>query len=75
VRFLSIVVRTLSHLNPKTLGKWKKWTHVHDVPMGLNQSRSTNLTLEEEVLIVTFRQHTLLPLDDFLYQVAEKLDY
>jgi hypothetical protein len=75
VRFLSIVVRTFSHLNPKTLGKWKKWTHGHDVPMGLNQSRSTNLTLEEEVLIVTFRQHTLLPLDDFLYQVAEKLDY
>ena len=55
------------HLNPKARGKWKKWTHVHDAPMGLNQPRSTILTLEEEALIVTFRQHTLLPLDDFLY--------
>jgi integrase-like protein len=55
------------HLNPKTIAKWKKRTHVHDAPMGPKQPRSTVLTLEEEALIVTFRKHTLLPLDDCLY--------
>jgi hypothetical protein len=55
------------HLNPKTIAKWKKRTHGHDAPMGPKQPRSTVLTLEEAALIVTFRKHTLLPLDDCLY--------
>jgi hypothetical protein len=55
------------HLNPKTVGKWRKRTHVHDAPMGPKQPRSTTLTLEQEALIVVFRRHTLLPLDDCLY--------
>jgi hypothetical protein len=54
------------HLNPKTVAKWKKRTHVHDTPMGPKQPNSTILTLEEEALMVAFRQHTLLPLDDCL---------
>jgi hypothetical protein len=32
--------------------------------MGPKQPRSTVLSKEEEALIVTFRKHTLLPLDD-----------
>jgi hypothetical protein len=55
------------HLNPKTVAKWKKRAHVHDAPMGPKPLRSTVLTLEEEALIVLFRQHTLLALDDCLY--------
>ena len=35
--------------------------------MGPKQPRSTVLTPEEEAIIVAFRQHTLLPLDDCLY--------
>jgi hypothetical protein len=35
--------------------------------MGPKQFHSTVLTLEEEALIVAFRRHTLLPLDDCLY--------
>jgi transposase-like protein len=35
--------------------------------MGPKEPRSTVLTKEEEALIVAFRKHTLLPLDDCLY--------
>jgi hypothetical protein len=45
---------------------WKKRPHVHDAPMGPKPLRSTILTLEEAALIVAFRKHTLLPLDDCL---------
>ncbi len=53
-------------LNPKTVAKWKERPYVHDAPMGPKQPHSTVLTKEEEALIVTFRRHTLLPLDDCL---------
>jgi hypothetical protein len=39
---------------------------VQDAPMGPKQPSSTVLNREEEALIVAFRQHTLLPLDDCL---------
>jgi hypothetical protein len=35
--------------------------------MGPKAPRSTVLTADEETLIVAFRRHTLLPLDDCLY--------
>ena len=54
-------------LNPKTVAKWKRRSHVHDAPMGPKPCHSTVLTLEEEALVVAFRRHTLLPLDDCLY--------
>ena len=31
------------------------------------EPKSTSLSLEDEAIIVAFRQHTLLPLDDCLY--------
>jgi hypothetical protein len=34
--------------------------------MGPKQPRSTGLSTEAEALIVAFRRHTLLPLDDCL---------
>jgi transposase-like protein len=53
-------------LDPKTVAKWKKRSHVHDAPMGPKPCHSTVLTLEEDALMVTFRRHTRLPLDDCL---------
>jgi transposase len=54
-------------INPKTVAKWKKRTSVGDVPTGPKNPTSTVLTIEEEAVIVAFRQYTLLPLDDCLY--------
>jgi transposase-like protein len=54
-------------INPKIVQKWKKRSDVEDGPMGPKNPRSTVLSLEEEAACVTFRQHTLLPLDDCLY--------
>jgi transposase InsO family protein len=41
--------------------------------MGPKEPRSTVLTKEEEALIVAFRKHTLLPLDDCLYALQATL--
>ena len=38
-----------------------------DHPTGPKDAKSTTLTIEEEAIIVAFRKHTLLPLDDCLY--------
>lgn len=54
-------------LNQKTVAKWRKRAFVNDAPMGPTVPRSTVLSSEEEEIIVTFRQHTLLPLDGCLY--------
>jgi hypothetical protein len=42
-------------------------TCVADLPTGPKKPRSTVLSVEEEAIIVAFRRHTLLPLDDCLY--------
>ena len=54
-------------INPKTVAKWRKRQSVSDLPTGPRQPRSSVLSLEEEAIIVAFRRHTLLPLDDCLY--------
>jgi len=54
-------------INPKTVAKWKKRSFIRDLPTGPKEPRSTILTVEEEAIIVAFRRHTLLPLDDCLY--------
>jgi transposase InsO family protein len=54
-------------INQKTVAKWKRRTSVADVPTGPKTPSSTVLTIEEEAVIVAFRRHTLLPLDDCLY--------
>jgi hypothetical protein len=52
-------------ITPKTVAKWKKRSS--DLPTGPKTPSSTVLTVEEEAVIVAFRQHTRLPLDDCLY--------
>jgi hypothetical protein len=60
-------------INPKTVAKWKKRTHVDDARMGPKQPRSTVLTPEQEAACVAFRRHTLLPLDDCLYALQSSI--
>src|SRR3978361_1584357 len=54
-------------INPKTVAKWKKRTSTTDHRTGPTQPRPTVLSVEDEAVIVAFRRHTLLPLDDCLY--------
>src|SRR3954449_11256776 len=62
-------------INPKTVAKWKKRTSAADRPTGPKAPRSTGLTLEEEAVIVAFRRHTLLPLDDCLYALQPTIPH
>ena len=54
-------------INPKTVAKWRRRSSVCDARMGPREPHSTVLSKEAEALIVAFRKHTLLPLDDCLY--------
>lgn len=54
-------------INPKTVAKWKKRESTADRRTGPTVPRSTVLTVEQEAIIVAFRKHTRLPLDDCLY--------
>jgi hypothetical protein len=54
-------------INPKTVAKWKKRGSVTDLPTGPREPKSTVLSIEEEAIVIAFRRHTLLPLDDCLY--------
>ena len=54
-------------ISPTTVQKWRKRASVSDAPMGPKAIHSTVLTPDEEAMIVAFRRHTLLPLDDCLY--------
>jgi transposase InsO family protein len=54
-------------INQKTVRKWRNRSSVADLPTGPKKPRSTVLSVEEEAIVVAFRRHTLLPLDDCLY--------
>ena len=62
-------------INQKTVAKWKKRTSVADVPTGPKDPKSTVLSIEEEAIIVAFRKHTLLPLDDCLYALQATIPH
>lgn len=62
-------------INQKTVAKWKKRTSVTDVPTGPTVPQSTVLTAEEEAVIVAFRRHTLLALDDCLYALQPSIPH
>jgi transposase-like protein len=71
-------LRTLTKrygINPKTVAKWKKRPSVSDLPTGPKEAKSTVLTVEEEAIIVAFRRHTLLPLDDCLYALQATIPH
>ena len=56
-----------SGVSAKTIAKWKARSSVSDLPTGPREPRSTVLSVEDEAVVVAFRRHTLLPLDDCLY--------
>lgn len=63
-------LRTLARrhgVNQKTVAKWRSRNSVTDLPTGPRQPMSTVLSAEQEAIVVAFRRHTLLPLDDCLY--------
>jgi transposase-like protein len=62
-------------INQKTVAKWKKRSSVADLPTGPREAKSTVLSLEDEAIIVAFRRHTLLPLDDCLYALQPTIPY
>jgi transposase InsO family protein len=71
-------LRTLSKrygIDPKTVAKWKRRTSVADQRTGPKEPRSTVLSLEEEAIVVAFRRHTLLPLDDCLYALQATIPH
>src|SRR5919199_2625692 len=62
-------------VNQKTVAKWKKRTAVADRPTGPTEPRSTVLFPEDEAIVVAFRRHTLLPLDDCLYALQPTIPH
>jgi transposase InsO family protein len=62
-------------INQKTVAKWKKRSSPTDLPTGPKQPKSTVLKIEEEAMIVAFRRHTLLPLDDCLYSLQATIPH
>ena len=71
-------LRTLARrhgINPKTVAKWRKRCSVADLRTGPKHPRSTVLTVEQEAIIVAFRRHTLLPLDDCLYALQATIPH
>ena len=63
-------LRTLSRrhgINPKTVAKWRKRSSTSDHRTGPTVPKSTVLSIEQEAVIIAFRKHTLLALDDCLY--------
>ena len=62
-------------INQKTVAKWRKRTSVADLPTGPKDAKSTVLTRGDEAIIVAFRRHTLLPLDDCLYSLQPTMPH
>jgi transposase InsO family protein len=62
-------------INQKTVAKWKRRTSVADIRTGPKEPKSTVLTIEEEAVVVAFRKHTLLPLDDCLYSLQATIPH
>lgn len=62
-------------INPKTVAKWKKRDSTDDLPPGPRPGRHRRLTADEEEMIVRFREHTLLPLDDCHYALQARIPH
>jgi transposase InsO family protein len=62
-------------ISPTTAQKWRKRATTADAKMGPKTPGSTVLTPEEEAMVVAFRRHTLLPLDDCLYALQPSIPH
>lgn len=71
-------LRTLAKHNgikQKTVAKWKKRSDVLNRPTRPRSVSSPVLSVEDEVVIVAFRRHTLLPVDDCLYALQATIPH
>lgn len=72
----SLIALSKRHgVNPKTVAKWRRRTSVSDLPTGPKDAKSTTLSIQEEAIVVAFRRHTLLPLDDCLYALQATIPH
>ena len=62
-------------INTKTVAKWRKRPTAEDMKTGPAELRSTALSEAGEAMIVAFRRHTLLPLDDCLYALQPSIPH
>jgi transposase len=62
-------------INQKTVIKWRGRMSVTDLPTGPKEPKSTSLSSEDEAIIVAFRKHTQLPLDDCLYALQATIPH
>src|ERR671917_2035993 len=62
-------------INPKTVAKWRKRDTTADRPTGPRAPHSTVLSVQEEAIVVAFRRHPLLPLDDCLYALQATIPH
>ena len=62
-------------INQKTVAKWKQRSSISDLPTGPKEPKSTVLSVEDEAIVVAFRRHTLLPLDDCLYALQATIPH
>jgi hypothetical protein len=61
--------------NPKTARKWKARSSVGDLRTSPKEPRTMILSIDEEAIVVAFRRHTLLPLDDCLYAMQPTIPH
>ena len=62
-------------VNQKTVAQWKKRRSTADRKTGPTEPKSTVLSVEDEAVIVAFRKHTLLPLNDCLYALQPTIPH
>ena len=62
-------------VSPTTVQKWRRRETTADARMGPKESRSSVLSPQEEAVVVAFRRHTLLPLDDCLYALQPSIPH
>ena len=62
-------------INVKTVAKWRKRETLEDRKTGPTEPSSTVLSKNEEAMVVAFRRHTLLPLDDCLYALQPSIPH
>src|SRR4029077_1475941 len=78
IQYSQASLRTLAKrygINQKTVAKWRNRASVADLPTGPKEPRSSVLSIEEEAIVVAFRKHTLLPLDDCLYALQPTIPH
>ena len=62
-------------INVKTVAKWRKRETLEDRKTGPTEPSSTVLSANEEAMVVAFRRHRLLPLDDCLYALQPTIPH